>query len=390
MGTTTRQVYFQSCDLKDFPVDEAVLSMCPTARHMINGRRTSFRNTLGGSTFTIQGSHVILKKEGRIMASLVKDTDTECVIALPEVRSEILEKVIDYCTFCNTPEASDPKERKQWENDIIQLDPNTLCALASAAYYLDIRTLVNLASRIIASQLAGKSSEEIQETYNDIQADTESFMFDNATRSRLTKKLARWKAMVEQEKTRVERVEDDRPLEELLEYIDGPATSGKAKKKKNKKPKKKEKNDTGSSDITADSSPREKKKSEDTPVASNTSATTGTAAQTETSPTPRVRFDTTSANSKSKSKASKPAPAQKSAPTPVIASSLITDPEAAKRLAEMRSRRPLNPDEVVWASEDDEDDDEDYIPPEMKAAMDREVEEFRLRLEACSVGPSST
>ena len=74
-------------------------AMCPTAKHVVDGRRTSFRNALGGSTFFIQDNHVILKKEGRVLASLVKSDNLETVVSLPEVKTETLKRVIEYCEF---------------------------------------------------------------------------------------------------------------------------------------------------------------------------------------------------------------------------------------------------------------------------------------------------
>lgn len=74
--------------------------MCPTAKHVLSGRRTSFRNALGGSTFAIEGSHVLLKREGRVLATLLSDSPEEVVVSFPEVRGEALGRVIDYCRVC--------------------------------------------------------------------------------------------------------------------------------------------------------------------------------------------------------------------------------------------------------------------------------------------------
>ena len=45
------------------------------------------------------------------------------------------------------------------------MDQGELCELASAAYYLDIKNLVNLTSRVIATQISGKSGEELRDTF---------------------------------------------------------------------------------------------------------------------------------------------------------------------------------------------------------------------------------
>lgn len=81
---------------RQFTIDETILALCPTAKHVVDGRRTSFRNALGGSTFNIEGDNVILKKEGRILASVVKSDAEEVIVALPEVKSHTLKRVIAY------------------------------------------------------------------------------------------------------------------------------------------------------------------------------------------------------------------------------------------------------------------------------------------------------
>jgi hypothetical protein len=131
-------IKLQSCDLDQYVVNDKILAMCPTARHVLDGRRTSFRNALGGSTFNIEGNHVILKKEGRILASLIKSTPEETIVALPEVKSATLERVVEYCQFCSSLEFDNVRQRREWEAAYIKpdMDQGALCELASQLFLL--------------------------------------------------------------------------------------------------------------------------------------------------------------------------------------------------------------------------------------------------------------
>lgn len=56
-----------------------------------------------------------------------------------------------------------------------------------ASYYMDIEPLVNLTSRAIATQVSGKSTDEIRETFYNASCDAHSSQF--ATRYRLQKRM---------------------------------------------------------------------------------------------------------------------------------------------------------------------------------------------------------
>ena len=62
------------------------------------------------------GSYVILKKEGRVLASLTKNSDEEAIVALPDVRASTLEKVIEYCKFHSQAESTE-RYSFYWRNE---------------------------------------------------------------------------------------------------------------------------------------------------------------------------------------------------------------------------------------------------------------------------------
>eukprot|EP00039_Didymoeca_costata_P009063 m.120063 g.120063 ORF g.120063 m.120063 type:complete len:424 (-) comp14344_c0_seq6:202-1473(-) len=242
-------IQFRSSEGDVFGINENILAMCPTARHLVDGRRTAFRNTLGGNTFAIEGPHVILKKEGRILATLVEAMPNEVEVLLPEIKTKTLQRVIEYCKFCDSSEFSDTKLRKAWEDKFVKdnMDQTTLCELASAAYYLDIKELVHLTSRAIADQISGISPGFLggmDEQIKDFFAHQSGAMVD-PTRARLLKKLGqKKKTQTKSDSSSPNRpssigtntnLQDDRSLDDLLSFIGEPQSSKKKSKVKKKK-----------------------------------------------------------------------------------------------------------------------------------------------------------
>jgi hypothetical protein len=92
----------------------------------------------------------------------------------------------------------------------------TFCDIFKASYYLDIKPLVNLTSRAIATQISGKTSEEIRETFCNINYEVYAPVFGTpsaltnsdfflatslATRCRLQRKINQKKLSKEQNKS---------------------------------------------------------------------------------------------------------------------------------------------------------------------------------------------
>lgn len=87
---------------------------------------------------------------------------------LPNVGAESLEDVLRYCYFHTSKQKEKmiPAQVTQWDDRYVRVDPRRLCELASAAYYLDIRDLVDLTCRAIAAIISGKTAEQIRTTFN--------------------------------------------------------------------------------------------------------------------------------------------------------------------------------------------------------------------------------
>lgn len=59
-----------------------------------------------------------------------------------------------------------PQERKQFDERFVKMETKKLCELTSAADSLEMRPLVDMASRALARLIEGKSPEEIREAFN--------------------------------------------------------------------------------------------------------------------------------------------------------------------------------------------------------------------------------
>ncbi|CDP05173.1 unnamed protein product [Coffea canephora] len=169
-------------------------------------------------------------------------------ISLPQrVNPAILGLILDYCRFHQVPGRSN-KERKTFDEKFIKLDAKKLCELTSAADSLQLRPLVDLTSRALARMIEGKTPEEIRETFNlpdDLTEEEKLEPLRNLTddpRIRLLNRLYARKRKELKERAKVKNVEveeeqlvDERPVDELLSFINGDGESKGVKAAKSKK-----------------------------------------------------------------------------------------------------------------------------------------------------------
>lgn len=87
---------------------------------------------------------------------------------LHNVSSEPLEMALTYCYFHTSAEGRtmSTAELTARDNQFVRVSPRQLCELATAAYYLDIRNLVDLTCRAIADIISGKTAEQIRTTFH--------------------------------------------------------------------------------------------------------------------------------------------------------------------------------------------------------------------------------
>ena len=114
-----------------------------------------------------------------ILSTTTDDGDDEgsnIEIPLPNVKSQVLQKVIEFCEHhLSDPMTEIEKPLKsqvmadvvqKWYADFVDLEQVLLFELILAANYMDIKPLLDLTCATVASMIKGKSPEEIRSTFN--------------------------------------------------------------------------------------------------------------------------------------------------------------------------------------------------------------------------------
>ncbi|KAL3759603.1 hypothetical protein ACHAWU_009750 [Discostella pseudostelligera] len=105
------------------------------------------------------------------------DDDDMIEIPLPNVRSAVLAKVIEYCTHyklvepmtpITTPLKSNRIEEivQEWYANFVNVDQTLLFELVTAANFMDIKALLDLTCLAVSILIKGKSAEEIRRIFN--------------------------------------------------------------------------------------------------------------------------------------------------------------------------------------------------------------------------------
>ncbi|KAH9372494.1 hypothetical protein HPB48_011102 [Haemaphysalis longicornis] len=107
-----------------------------------------------------------------MLEDLGTDEDDGEAVELPNVRSEILGKVIEWATHHkdDTPRPEDddesPTQISAWDKQFLDVDKSTLFDLMLAANYLHLPSLLDAASKMVADMMKGKTVAEIRATFN--------------------------------------------------------------------------------------------------------------------------------------------------------------------------------------------------------------------------------
>lgn len=127
-----------------------------------------------------EGDEFVVNKCTASMSTVILNivevmTDEEDTIPLPNIKTQILKKVIEYMEYhaLNPPEEI-PKPLSSsnlqdvvcaWDFDFVNTDKETLYELIEAANYLDVKPLLDLTCGKIASMMKDKTTEEIREEF---------------------------------------------------------------------------------------------------------------------------------------------------------------------------------------------------------------------------------
>ena len=112
-----------------------------------------------------------------LMKGLIQDYTENSDIPMPDIRGEVLKKVVEYLTHYNE---SDPKEipkplpsanlldvTDEWDVTFINsVDLDTTFDIINGANYMDIKPLLDLSCAKIASLMKGKTAEGIRQLFN--------------------------------------------------------------------------------------------------------------------------------------------------------------------------------------------------------------------------------
>lgn len=123
--------------------------------------------------FTV-GKKTALQSE--LVKTMAEGDKEESEIPLPNVKSAVLQKVIQYMTYhVSNPAKEIEKPLKsanmaevvsQWDADFVDVDQEMLFELILAANYMDIKPLLDLTCAKVASMIKGKTPDQIRKTFN--------------------------------------------------------------------------------------------------------------------------------------------------------------------------------------------------------------------------------
>ncbi|KAL6079680.1 Skp1 domain-containing protein [Balamuthia mandrillaris] len=153
------------------------------------------------------------------------------VLHLDNITGRALAKVMEYCYVHTVPDTIHI-DLKTWDDRFVRLDPGTLCELASAAYHLEIKPLVDLTCQAIAQLLKGKSPAEIRRTFNILyDFSPEDDAPPPTIRDKLRNKLCNPKRREKPKSNAPEKEPvDTRSVDELVSFINNDSKSGRNKK----------------------------------------------------------------------------------------------------------------------------------------------------------------
>ncbi|KAI9112969.1 hypothetical protein K1719_016083 [Acacia pycnantha] len=113
--------------------------------------------------------------QSNLIKNLLEDVGVSGNVPINNVNSATLAKVTEYCTKHADREATvedggAEEELRKWDAEFLKVDSDMLLRIASAAHYLDIKSLYDLSCQAVADRIKGKTTEQIRQTF-DLQND---------------------------------------------------------------------------------------------------------------------------------------------------------------------------------------------------------------------------
>lgn len=130
-----------------------------------------------GERIKVKQSVIALSNIAKEMLAEAPDDDDELpVIPIPNVKVDILRKILEFCEYHeSTPMVEIEKPLKSvnmqqvvgpWDATFVEIEQSMLFDLILAANFMDIKPLLDLTCAKVASMIKGKQPEEIRKTFN--------------------------------------------------------------------------------------------------------------------------------------------------------------------------------------------------------------------------------
>jgi len=124
-------------------------------------------------SFTVERKVALMSE---LVKTMAEGDAEEQEIPLPNVKGEVLKKVVQYMKYHADNAAKEiekplksanmPDVVSQWDADFVDVDQELLFELILAANYMDIKPLLDLTCAKVASMIKGKTPEQIRKTFN--------------------------------------------------------------------------------------------------------------------------------------------------------------------------------------------------------------------------------
>jgi len=108
------------------------------------------------------------------IANMLDDIDDDSNIPIPNIKGEIMKKVVDFCK--QHPDAPlNPTDAQQlelrtkplegWDQDFVRVPLSTLFEMILAANFLDLKPMLDVTCKGVAEMIKGKSPEDIKKIF---------------------------------------------------------------------------------------------------------------------------------------------------------------------------------------------------------------------------------
>ncbi|KDN53241.1 putative negative regulator sulfur controller-3 [Tilletiaria anomala UBC 951] len=131
-------------------------------------------STSDGEEFTVERD--VAERSVLIKQMLEDIGESDQAIPLPNVSSQVLKKVLEYCEHHRadpTPTVEEAEESRkrvtdigEWDQKFINVDQEMLFEIILAANYLDIKPLLDVGCKTVALMIKGKTPDEIRKLFN--------------------------------------------------------------------------------------------------------------------------------------------------------------------------------------------------------------------------------